>query len=161
MPSEGWDVIYTDDNGIKYYIEMKNKHNTMNSSSAAKTYMRFQNHLLNAKDKDVSICALVEVIASKSQNIEWVIILEKQKKLPNKKLRRISIDKFYEIVTGDKNAFKDLCIQLPRTIEKLVKSQQDFKIERDTVIEDLKKLDPDILLALYKLTFKTDEGFFW
>ncbi|WAM06513.1 Eco47II family restriction endonuclease [Mycoplasmopsis cynos] len=39
------------------------------------------------------------------------ISIEKTKQLPNKRIRRISIDKFYEIVTGDKNSFRDLCIQ--------------------------------------------------
>ena len=78
----------------------------MNNSSSGKTYMRMQNHLLNAQDKDKSVCALVEIIAKKSQNIPWVIKLDEVKQLPNNQLRRISIDKFYEIVTGDKNAFK-------------------------------------------------------
>lgn len=49
VPDEGWDVIYSNNNGIKIfedrkvskiYIEMKNKHNTMNSSSAGKTFIK-------------------------------------------------------------------------------------------------------------------------
>lgn len=31
VPKEGWDIIYTGKN-YKIYVEMKNKHNTMNSS---------------------------------------------------------------------------------------------------------------------------------
>ena len=38
VPSHGFDVIYTRSNGEKVYVEMKNKHNTMNSSSSQKTY---------------------------------------------------------------------------------------------------------------------------
>ena len=47
VPATGWDIIYKpkDKSNNTYYVEMKNKHNTMNSSSTAKTYMRFQNHL--------------------------------------------------------------------------------------------------------------------
>jgi len=161
VPNEGWDIIYSSQNDVTYYVEMKNKHNTMNSSSSAKTYMKFQNHLLNADDKETSICALVEIIASKSQDIEWVITLDKKKQLPNKRLRRISIDKFYEIVTGDNEAFKKLCVQLPITIEKIIKEQDELKTDEDTVISELKEMDTDILLALYKLTFKTYEGFSW
>nr|WP_318036334.1 Eco47II family restriction endonuclease [Mesomycoplasma ovipneumoniae] len=85
VPDEGWDVIFTGDD-ITYYVELKNKHNTMNSSSSAKTFMKMQNHLLNAKDRDRSICALVEVIAKKSQNIPWVISLDKVKQSSNEKL---------------------------------------------------------------------------
>lgn len=45
----GWDVIYQDENGISLpdgtvvktvYVEMKNKHNTMNSASAGKTFIK-------------------------------------------------------------------------------------------------------------------------
>lgn len=156
VPKEGWDIIFKDFHKT-YYIELKNKHNTMNSSSSAKTYMRMQNHLLNAKDKDISICALVEIIAIKSQNIPWIITLDKIKQQPNESLRRISIDKFYEIVTGDKLAFLKLCKQLPITIEKLVTKK--IKYEKDTVLDELKARNQDILIALYKLAFATYEGF--
>ncbi|WAM09949.1 hypothetical protein ONA24_01290 [Mycoplasmopsis cynos] len=30
-----------------------------------------QNHLLNSKDKEKSVCALVEIISKKSSDIEW------------------------------------------------------------------------------------------
>lgn len=158
VPTEGWDIIFTSDKE-KYYIEMKNKHNTMNSSSAGKTYMRMQNHLLNADDKEKSICALVEIIAKSSQNIPWVITLDKQKQLPNKKLRRISIDKFYEIVTGESEAFKKICFQLPKTIDKIIEKNKALQVQKDTVFEELKMIDKDVLVALYKLAFSTYEGF--
>ena len=85
VPENGWDIIFNK----KYYIEMKNKHNTMNSSSSAKTYMRMQNQLLSSEK---SICALVEVISTKSQNIPWVVTIDNIKQLPNERLRKISID---------------------------------------------------------------------
>lgn len=49
------------------YIEMKNKHNTMNSSAAEKTYIKMQSQIL---DDDDCSRFLVEVIAKKSQNIK-------------------------------------------------------------------------------------------
>ena len=158
VPNEGWDVIFTSNN-IKYYVEMKNKHNTMNSSSASKTFMRMQNHLLNSKDKDMSICALVEVIAKCSQNIPWIITLDKQKQSANEHLRRISIDKFYEIVTGDKDSFRKICEQLPDTINKIISNNKSLQVEEDSVIDELSHMNKDILLALYKLAFSTYEGF--
>lgn len=44
VPQTGYDII-----NVKKacYVEMKNKHNTMNSSSSQKTYMRMQNTLLS------------------------------------------------------------------------------------------------------------------
>ncbi len=50
------------------YVEMKNKHNTMNSASSAKTYIKMQSQIL---DDDDCACLLVEAIAKCSQNIKW------------------------------------------------------------------------------------------
>ena len=44
IPAKGYDIVNLNEH---YYVEMKNKHNTMNSSSSQKTYMRMQNTLLN------------------------------------------------------------------------------------------------------------------
>lgn len=159
VPEKGWDIIFKANKNLTYYVELKNKHNTMNSSSASKTFMKMQNHLLNAQDKDTSICALVEVIAKKSNNIPWVTSIDYIRQSPNERLRRISIDKFYEIVTGDKEAFKKLCIQLPVTIEKLIKNDKTLQVEKDTVFEELQILDDNILVSLFKLAFSTYEGF--
>ncbi|GAJ61498.1 type II restriction enzyme eco47ii [Streptococcus parauberis] len=67
----GWDVILEDDHNIlledgskesRVYVEMKNKHNTMNSASSGKTFIKMQNQLLNDDD---CACFLVEAIAKK------------------------------------------------------------------------------------------------
>ena len=158
VPDEGWDIIFTNKRET-YYVEMKNKHNTMNSSSSITTFIKMQNHLLNAKDKDKSICALVEVIAKKSQNIPWTITLNKIKQTSNERLRRISIDKFYEIITGNANSFKLICEQLPITIEKIITNNKSLQVEKDTVLEELNRKNKNTLLALYKLAFSTYEGF--
>lgn len=157
VPEKGWDIKFDDIvSKKKYYVEMKNKHNTMNSSSTAKTYMKFQDHLLkNSED----ICALVEVISKKSQNIKWIVTIDGQKMSAKENLRKISIDKFYEIVTGDKNAFYKMCLQLPKTIDKLIKQYPDLTVEPDTVVDEIKKINSNLTNALYLLAFSTYEGF--
>jgi len=60
-----FDVI-SDNGKRKIYVELKNKHNTMNSSSSQKNYMRMQAKLL---EEPTCECFLVEVIARKSQDI--------------------------------------------------------------------------------------------
>lgn len=71
VPKEGWDVIYKNSKGItlpdgsivsSIYVEMKNKHNTMNAASSGKTFIKMQNQIL--KDDDCA-CFLVEAIAKK------------------------------------------------------------------------------------------------
>jgi hypothetical protein len=151
VPKNGYDIVNLKKN---YYVEMKNKHNTMNSSSSQKTYMRMQNTLLNTPD---ATCMLVEVIAKNSQNITWKISLDGNL-VSNKKIKRVSIDKFYELVTGEKTAFKKLCEQLPKVIQDIV---NDMKLDAksNTVVEELEQLSPNLLNSLYLLSFEKYEGF--
>lgn len=155
VPEHGWDVIFKGNEGVVYYVEMKNKHNTMNSSSSQKTYMKMQNKIIN---ENGCICCLVEVIAKKSQNIVWAVSLDGQN-VSSDRIRRISIDKFYEIVTGIPNAFKQICDILPLVIEEIISEYDNLKLEEDTVISELQRINPDLLKALYLLAFKTYEGF--
>lgn len=156
VPKEGWDVIYTDPStNNKIYVEMKNKHNTMNSSSSQKTYIKMQNQIIETPENN---CFLVEVIAPVSRNITWECCVDKVH-VSNSKIRRVSIDKFYEIVTGQKDAFFQLCSYLPYLIEKIVSENNTLKAEQDTVMEDLKSIDSNIQVALFKLAFSSYEGF--
>ncbi len=168
----GWDVIYRNKDGIvlpdgsmvhSVYVEMKNKHNTMNAASLGKTFIKMQNQLL--KDDDCA-CFLVEAIAKKSQNIKWETTVDGQN-VGHKLIRRVSIDKFYELVTGDTEAFYKVCRKLPFVIEKVV-SSSDNAIPRDTVIDELKAIASDnnenerdmaMAMAIYMLGFSTYNGF--
>lgn len=152
VPTSGFDIV---NQKKKIFVEMKNKHNTMNSSSGAKTFMKFQATLI--KDEEAT-CYLVEIIAKKSQDITWVITLDGERQSSNVKIRRASIDKFYEIVTGDKNAFRDLCVVLPNVISDVVKSEQ-LRDKKNTVFEELNKISDDLLTSIYLLSFNSYEGF--
>lgn len=155
VPNVGFDVIYTRLNGSKVYVEMKNKHNTMNSSAAQKTFLKMTTQLLNDDNCD---CYLVEIIAKKSQNIIWNVSLDYEK-VSNEHIKRVSIDKFYEEVTGDKDAFYKICKQLPIIIDEIIAENDEFVVEDDTVISELRSKNPDILKSLYMLAFSTYEGF--
>lgn len=126
----------------------------MNSSSSKNTFLRMQSTLI--KDP-LATCMLVEVIASNSQNIEWAVSIDKTK-VSHEKIRRVSIDKFYEIVTGDKTAFKRLCEVLPKVIDDVVASVKLDK-KSNTVVAELKKIDANVLKSIYMLSFKKYEGF--
>lgn len=151
VPANGYDIVNL---GEHYYVEMKNKHNTMNSSSSQKTYMRMQNTLLNNPD---ATCMLVEVIARNSQNITWNVSLDGNP-VSNERIRRVSIDKFYELVTGKRTAFKEVCEQLPTVIEDIV---HDIPLENEsnTVFTELEKISTNLLKSLYLLSFRQYEGF--
>lgn len=165
VPRSGWDVIFKKKGGIDLdgdkvgtvYIEMKNKHNTMNSSSGAKTFMKMQGQLLR---EDNCACCLVEVIAKKSQNIPWTISLDGQKQ-KHSRIRRMSIDKFYELVTGEEDAFYKMCLSLPDVIKELLEEADTFKVPEDTAFVELKEkaAESSFELALFMLGFETYSGF--
>ena len=96
VPNVGFDVIYTRSNGSRVYVEMKNKHNTMNSSAAQKTFLKMTTQILSDDNCD---CYLVEIIAKRSQNIVWNVSLDYER-VSNEHIKRVSIDKFYEEVTA-------------------------------------------------------------
>ena len=165
VPPHGWDIVFKKSSGIEIsdcgnvktvYVEMKNKHNTMDSAASAKTYMKMQGQLLSEKD---CACFLVEVIAKKSQNIAWVVSLDGQRQT-HKFIRRVSIDEFYKIVTGEDDAFYQMCMILPSIIEEVVNNATAFNIPKDTVFDELKnKTKSSFELALYMLAFESYIGF--
>lgn len=170
----GWDVIFESNEGIRLengdivhriYAEVKNKHNTMNSSSASKTYIKMQKQLL--KDDDCA-CFLVEAIAKKSQNSIWNSTID-GKKVAHNRIRRLSIDKFYAVVTGKQNAFYQICMALPNAIDEVLKNgRESFHNVTNTVYQDLRNIASEyrdidehkaFLNAIYMLGFSSYNGF--
>lgn len=163
----GWDVIFQDPEGIHLstgdcvhtiYVEMKNKHNTMNSSAAGKTYIKMQNQLL--QDDDCA-CYLVEAIAKRSQDIKWETTVDKRK-VSHRLIRRVSLDRFYALVTDQDDAFYQMCLVLPEVIESVV-SNSDIRTPNDTVMSELQQIADaqgmSIAMAIYMLGFATYNGF--
>ena len=169
----GWDVIFKNENGIELpdgdivhtvYVEMKNKHNTMNSAAAGKTYIKMQDQLL--KDDDCA-CFLVEAIAKSSQNIRWETTVNGNK-VHHRRIRRVSIDQFYALVTGDDKAFYKICMVLPEVIKKVVSESENVKVPEHTVVDELDNIAKSIhidsselamYMAVYLLGFGTYAGF--
>lgn len=168
VPQAGWDVIVRNPDGIDIgngtivstvYVEMKNKHNTMNSASAARTYAKAQKQLL---EDDDSACFLVEAIAKQSQNIPWAVSVDGERK-SHKLIRRVSMDQFFKIVTGDEYAFWKVCHALPEAINKAINDLDDPPVPFDTVYDELQEIGRDtergFIGALYLLGFSSYLGF--
>lgn len=173
VPAVGWDVIYNNPGGIQMpegdivhtiYVEMKNKHNTMNSASSAKTYIKMQSQIL---DDDDCACMLVEAIAKNSQNIKWTTKVD-SKNVQHRLIRRVSMDQFYALVTGDEQAFYKMCMVLPRVIDKVVNEEAAVMVPDDTVIQELRNVaalfndksnELSMAMAVYMLGFNSYIGF--
>ncbi len=169
----GWDVIFENPDGIPIpdagsvrtvYVEMKNKHNTMNSASAGKTFIKMQNQILNDDD---CACFLVEAIAKCSQNVKWETTVDKRR-VGHKLIRRVSLDRFYALVTGQNDAFYQMCMVLPSVIERVVNEMGSSIIPHDTVYDELRAMadkqnikseELAISMAAYMLGFGTYIGF--
>ena len=146
------------------YVEMKNKHNTMNSASSAKTYIKMQGQIL---EDDDCACFLAEAIAKKSQNMKWTTKVD-GKNVQHRLIRRVSMDQFYAILTGEEDAFYKMCMALPGVINAVVNEEESVSVPHDTVIEELQRVasvyagqpkDLAMAMAIYMLGFNTYMGF--
>ena len=151
IPKTGFDVANEE---RKIYVEMKNKHNTMNFASAHATYIKMQHQLLKVSN---STCMLVEVIAKQSQNKPWKITLDNQQ-YEHDNIRKVSIDKFYEIVFNDADAFMKLCKALPTILDDVI-GETDKGLINNRVYSELQELSVDTIKSLYLLAFENYEGF--
>ena len=126
----------------------------MNSAASAKTYMKMQNKIV--RDSHAT-CMLVEAIATRSQNKTWIVTVDGEQ-FNNEHIRRVSMDKFYEIVFGDAHAFAKLCRALPDILDDVIEgmSRED---NQNSVFAELAAISPDIMKSLYLLAFRTYDGF--
>lgn len=149
----GFDVV---NNKKHIFVEMKNKHNTMNSASASSTYIKMQSKLLQ---DDKATCLLVEAIAKKSQDMVWRVTVEqnsRKTRYAHERIRRMSMDKFYALVFGDPLAFHKLCTALPVILDDVLEEMPEARLV-NTVYDELGT--DDFQRNIYMLAFATYEGF--
>ncbi len=152
VPKDGVDVMNT--RGT-IFGEIKNKYNTMNSSPAEKVFEKLKGIIVgNPK----ATAYLIEIIAKKSQDQEWHITGQTLTAAKAARLRQISIDRFYKLATGKKNAFRDLCSVLGLVIDDVLAAYPTSKF-KNTVLQELEGRCPDIVKGLFLSSFATYEGF--
>jgi hypothetical protein len=103
-------------------------------------------------------CYLVEIISKGSKNKEWKISA-KGTILSNSRVRKISADRFYAIVTGKKTAFKELCDALPIAISDYIKKNEkstSLGINGDSkAFETIEELTAKNLITIIEQIFNT------
>jgi len=117
---EGWeDLGVGDDSKLdvskrddSIFAEIKNKYNTMNSDAENSVFTKM--HQIRRLRPETTVY-LVQIVPRISCDRIW-----KKKKNTDEKLRRISGDVFYEMVTGQKNALYELAEVLPESIKAFV-----------------------------------------
>ncbi len=149
---DGWDV---ENHQLNIFAELKNKHNTMNSGSAQTLHARMRGLVEGNKN---ATCYLVEVISKTSQNVPWTLSKAPLRIDRQERLRRISVDLFYGIITGDPLAFANLCSVIGRVIDDVIQENPQA-VANNTVLTELSAQRPDILKTLFLLSFNTYRGF--
>ena len=155
VPEIGEDGFDVENHEKHVFAEIKAKHNTMNSSAAKSVH----SHMRGLVEGDTrAVCYLVEVVAKTSQDIAWKLGNAPLRPDRQERVRRISIDRFYEIVTGEPDAFRRLCSVLGRVIDDIIK-EHPKSIAENTVLRELRAKGGDILKTLFLLSFGSYRGF--
>ena len=96
------------------FIELKNKHNTMNSSSK-KIYREKLENVIEMYPDATAYWAYIISRKHKSENLAW-----KYQGREDERIRRISGDLLYEMITGDPDALEKVYEAIPKAIADLL-----------------------------------------
>ena len=101
-----------DDDSI--FIELKNKYNTMNSSSTKTCREKLEN-VIEKYPNAIAYWAYVISKDYKSENEVW-----RYQHREDERIRKISGDKLYEMITGDPQGLEKVFEAIPKAIEDLL-----------------------------------------
>lgn len=153
----GYDI--TDDKLEVLFAEIKNKHNTVKGKNLPDLYTELESYI---RDKENARAYFVQIISDgTSFNTQWSIPKHNKN---NSNVYKISADKFYEILTGNKNAFFELCTALPRAVDDFLANKSKIKVGKSSdVYDELKKRCDEnnrtFEMQLMYDTFKNYNGF--
>jgi len=111
----GFDIKAIDDT---LFADIKNKHNTMNSSAAESLFQKLAHYADTYKKSN---CYWVQILAKGSFNTKWTAILN-GKEYSHSRVYKISGDQFYALITKQEDAFMQLYKILPIAIDDYLKN---------------------------------------
>jgi len=128
----GYDIKADDD---MLFAEIKNKHNTMNSSSAESAFQKLARF---ADDNKQAKCYLVQILAKKSFLHKWEAIIN-GKEYSHSRVYIISGDRFYELLTGDSSTFYQLYNALPNAVNDFLSHMDDEFTDKMDILSEIKE----------------------
>lgn len=120
----GFDIKAVDNT---LFADIKNKHNTMNSSSAEALFQKLARY---ADDYKKAKCYWVQILAKGSFNELWRGEIN-GKEYSHSRVYKISGDQFYSLLSGRKDAFFQLYKALPIAIADYMKSTKAKLVEKE------------------------------
>jgi hypothetical protein len=128
----GFDIKATDDT---LFADIKNKHNTMNSSSAESLFQKLKVYADTYKKAN---CYWVQILAKGSFNELWKGEIN-GKEYSHSRVFKISGDQFYALLSGKKDALLQLYKALPKAIKDYLNSiEQNNSIVENSAIDEIK-----------------------
>lgn len=152
----GFDIKADDDS---LFADIKNKHNTMNSSSAESLFQKLARYADTHKHAK---CYWVQILSKGSFNDKWFAVIN-GKEYSHSRVYKISGDQFYKLVTGVDDAFFQLYKMLPSAIDEyLATAAKTIQSEHSALSEiksETETLSRSLLDQITLDNFKYYEGF--
>ena len=127
----GFDIKANNDT---LFADIKNKHNTMNSSSAEALFQKLARY---ADDYKKAKCYWVQILAKGSFNELWKGDIN-GKEYSHSRVFKISGDRFYALLSGQEDALYSLYKALPTAIDDYLKSAEKANgISENSALEEI------------------------
>lgn len=129
----GYDIRAKDNT---LFADIKNKHNTMNSSSAESLFQKLAKY---ANEHKKANCYWVQILAKGSFNELWSGDIN-GKEYSHSRVYKISGDQFYALLSGQKDALFQLYKALPIAIKDYMASiEKEKKVTKNSALGEIKK----------------------
>jgi hypothetical protein len=130
---DGYDIKAIDET---LFADIKNKYNTMNSSSAESLFQKLSKY---ADEHKKAKCYWVQILAKSSFNELWKGDIN-GKEYSHSRVYKISGDRFYALLAKQDDALYQLYKKLPIAIDDFLKNQKNQKnINTDSILDEIKK----------------------
>lgn len=128
--NSGFDIKATDNT---LFADIKNKHNTMNSSAAEALFQKLSRF---ADDYKQAKCFWVQILAKGSFHEHWTGDIN-GKEYSHSRVFKISGDKFYHMLTGKETAFFELYQALPRATKDFLRNQKTEEEAKNSALSEI------------------------
>jgi translation elongation factor EF-G len=150
----GYD-IKANDNSL--FADIKNKHNTMNSSSAEALFQKLATYANSYKKAS---CYWVQILAVDSFDNLWSGIIN-GKEYSHSRVRKISGDQFYKLVSGVDDALFQLYKVLPKATEDYLRTlSKSEEIAKNSALSEIKEKTTATGLSILDQISKDNFGYY-
>ena len=129
---DGYDIKATNNT---LFADIKNKHNTLNSSSAENLFQKLSKY---ADKYPKSKCYWVQILATSSFNEKWEASLNGTF-YKHDRVYKISGDQFYKLLSKQDDAFFQLYKSLPNAISDFLKTIKKSEMSANSALAEIKE----------------------